>query len=129
MVIRKETCPICGNRLDQPFEDKILKLFALWKNQRGEYLIISSGQREFAQNLIDEYSYENVKEAFIEACSSTDRMKLNYVRGILRIKAQKKKTEAEILEAKKKASEVKKIEEQKKIGGFDFSEITKKYKA
>jgi hypothetical protein len=119
----KPTCPVCGADLQNPGSDRIAALFDLWKSVKTDMILLNMGQRMFAERLVKEYGYQKVFDAFVEACAETERMKLSYVRGILKGEYQKEHIKKEKAEAQAKARET---QANVKIGGFDFSEFTKK---
>lgn len=97
--MNNNNCRVCGAPLNIKDEDKIQLLFNMWKRQPGEFTFTSLAERILCERLIKEWGYEKVKEAFIEAGSERERMKLSYVRGILRKENQKVITQRNVNES------------------------------
>lgn len=103
---------------------QVKQLFELWFDNPQ----INKAARIITGRLINEYGYEKVEEAFLEAATK-EQYKLAYVRGILKRQAEKMAVQKKIYEAHKLKKETEAISKQPtKIGGFDFSELLYKNK-
>ncbi|MCC7158859.1 MAG: hypothetical protein IT281_04915 [Ignavibacteria bacterium] len=96
--MEKDLCPICGG--DKNFDYKPVKsLFQLWSDDESKPVVLPTAMKVFTGRLIKKFGYEAVREAFIQAGISKERMRLEYVRGILMKKEQQLKQREHMMQA------------------------------
>jgi hypothetical protein len=116
-------CPKCGYEFNTP-DDPVLKVY--YENWGCKPA--TPAEKKVVAKLIEEYTYAWVDRAF-EIAAVAKNMKINYVIGILKKKAEKEYIKKTQTEAAEKAKDTVVKKDEKQIGGFDFSEILKKGKS
>lgn len=102
-IPNKVLCPVCGADINFDYKP-VISLFELWREDETKPVILNTATKVLMGRLIKTFGYESVREAFIQAGISKDRMRVEYVRGILMKKQQATKARENIM----KANELKK---------------------
>lgn len=85
--MEKTLCPVCGADINFDYKP-VISLFELWREDESKPVVLNTATRVLTGRLIKKFGYEAVREAFIQSGISKERMRLEYVRGILIKKGQ-----------------------------------------
>ncbi len=122
--LENKLCKTCGAPVDGT-EDKIETLFNFWKKKPGEFNFTSLGERVLIEKLVKQFGYDKVMEAFIEASAEPQRMKISYVRGILKGEFQKAITQKNVTEGNQLKRDLNKRDAAEGLGLPAVSEFLK----
>ena len=117
-------CKTCGAPVDGT-DDEIESLFNLWKKMPGEFNMVSLGERILIEKIIMQFGKEKVRAAFIEASAEPGRMKISYVRGILKGEYQKSFTKKNVIEGNQLKNDLNKKEAAAGLGLPAVTELLK----
>jgi len=116
-------CKVCGAYQNDLHRKQVNDLFMLWQENGEETIKLPIGLRVLCGRLIEKFTYDKVREAFIQASLDPSRMTVAYVRGILLKKEQQETINGHKLAAEKNRAEA----EEFKKSSLEFSKTIEKY--